>query len=125
MILLGLGMGATFVSVTIAATSGVSPQESGLASGLVTTSQQVGGSIGLAILTGVATSSTTKYITNLHLKAHATAYQMTAATVHGYHNGYLIASTFGVAASILAFIVIKAPPKKAIDNPSEPAVLAH
>jgi EmrB/QacA subfamily drug resistance transporter len=125
MILLGLGMGATFVSVTIAATSGVAPQESGLASGLVTTSQQVGGSIGLAILTGVATSSTSRYISKLHLTGHPTAYQMTAATVHGYHNGYLIASTFGVAASILAFIVIKAPKKQASNDQSEQAVLAH
>ncbi|MEI6755662.1 MAG: MFS transporter, partial [bacterium] len=46
MMVFALGMGATFVSVTIAATSGVSKQESGLSSGLLTTAQQIGGAIG-------------------------------------------------------------------------------
>lgn len=125
MVLLGLGMGATFVSVTIAATSGVAPQESGLASGLVTTSQQMGGSLGLAILTGVAASGTAHYLTNLHLKAAPTAYQTTAATVHGYHNGYLIASTFGIAASILAFLVIRNQRAKTDPSHGEEVALAH
>lgn len=46
LIIMGMGMGATFVAVTIAATSGVPPHESGVASGLLNTSQQVGGAIG-------------------------------------------------------------------------------
>ena len=62
LILLGLGMGATFVSVTIAATSGVPHHESGLASGILNTSQQIGGALGLAVLTGIATSATARYI---------------------------------------------------------------
>jgi EmrB/QacA subfamily drug resistance transporter len=102
MILLGLGMGATFVSVTIAATSGVSGPESGLASGLLTTCQQIGGSLGLAVLTGVAASATTNYLINHGLSAITPA-----ASVHGYRQGYLIASCFGVAASLFAAIVIR------------------
>ena len=107
LILMALGMGATFVSVTIAATSGVAQHESGLASGLLTTSQQIGGALGLAVLTGVAASSTTHFLKGLHLRAAPSHYDMTAATVHGFHNGYLIASTFGIVASLLAALVIK------------------
>jgi EmrB/QacA subfamily drug resistance transporter len=107
MILLGLGMGATFISVTIAATSGVPPQEAGVASGLLNTSQQVGGAVGLAVLTGIATSATSKYITDLHLHGAPAHAQLTAATVHGFHEGYLIASTFGIVAALIATTVLK------------------
>jgi EmrB/QacA subfamily drug resistance transporter len=116
LILLGLGMGATFVSVTIAATSGVPQHESGLASGILNTSQQVGGAIGLAVLTGIATSSATRYIQNLHLQAAPAHEQLASATVHGFHDGYLIASTFGIAASLIATFVIKQ--QKAKSDPS-------
>lgn len=107
MILLALGMGASFVSVSIAATAGVPQDEAGLASGILNTAQQVGGSIGLAVLTGVATSSTKRYIDNLHLQAAPGQHVLSAATVHGFHNGFLIASTFGVVASIIATLVLR------------------
>jgi EmrB/QacA subfamily drug resistance transporter len=108
MTLLGLGMGATFVSATICATSGVGPQDAGLASGLLNTSQQVGGSIGLAVLTGVSTTAAASYIKALNLKHHApSALQSTTATVHGFHDGFLIASCFGVGASIVASLVLR------------------
>jgi EmrB/QacA subfamily drug resistance transporter len=116
MILMGFGMGATFVSVTIAATSGVPHHESGLASGILNTSQQVGGAIGLAVLTGIATSSSARYITNLHLHAAPTHHVIAAATVHGFHDGYLIASTFGIAASLIATFVIRT--QQAASDPS-------
>jgi EmrB/QacA subfamily drug resistance transporter len=107
MILMGLGMGASFVSITIAATSGVPHHEAGLASGILNTAQQVGGALGLAVLTGIATSSATRYITNLHLIAAPTHEQVAAATVHGFHNGYLIGSTFGIAGSLIATFFIR------------------
>ncbi len=116
MIMLGLGMGATFVSATIAATSGVPHHESGLASGILNTSQQVGGALGLAVLTGIATSSATHYVANLHLMSAPTQQQLAAATVHGFHDGYLIGSTFGIAASLIATFVIKQ--QKAKSDPS-------
>lgn len=107
MILLAIGMGATFVSVTIAATSGVPKDESGVASGLLNTSQQVGGAIGLAVLTGIATSASAEFIKNLNLMSAPTQQQIAEATVHGFHEGYLIASTFGIIASLIALFVIK------------------
>jgi EmrB/QacA subfamily drug resistance transporter len=107
LLLMGLGMGATFVSATLAATSGVPHHESGLASGILNTSQQVGGALGLAVLTGIAASATTRYIDNLNLLAPPTHEQLAAAAVHGFHDGYLIGSTFGIAAALIAAFVIK------------------
>ncbi|HNH86536.1 MAG TPA: MFS transporter, partial [Solirubrobacterales bacterium] len=57
-ILAGIGLGLTFVPVTIAAMSGTKREEAGLASGLINTSQQVGGALGLAILSSIANSTT-------------------------------------------------------------------
>lgn len=107
LILLGFGMGATFVSVTIAATSGVPHEESGVASGLLNTSQQVGGAIGLAVLTGIATSVSTSYLKDLNLLNPPTGQQVAAATVHGFQRGYLVAAGFCVIASLIATFVIK------------------
>ena len=59
MVVLGAGLGTSFVPITIAATNGVAPGDSGLASGLLNTTQQVGGSLGLAILSSVSTSRVT------------------------------------------------------------------
>ena len=117
-----LGMGATFVSVTIAATSGVAPRDAGLASGLLNTSQQVGGAIGLAVLTGIATSSASRYIHGLQLHAAPTHQVIAAATVHGFHDGYLIASCFGVGASLIAAFVIRTQPTSADLTHSEAAL---
>jgi EmrB/QacA subfamily drug resistance transporter len=55
-LLAGLGLGFAFVPVTIAAVSGIEDREQGLASGLINTSQQVGGALGLAVLAAIATS---------------------------------------------------------------------
>lgn len=118
MMLLALGMGSTFVSVTIAATSGVPQHEAGLASGLLNTSQQIGGSLGLAVLAGIAASSGTRYIQNLQLHAAPTHAVVAGATVHGFHDGFLIASTFGIGASLLATFVIRQ--SKSDIAPSEP-----
>jgi len=109
MMIFAIGLGATFVSITIAATSGVSKQESGLSSGLLTTAQQIGGAIGLAVLTGVVTSSSNHYVTS---RLSATMTQPTpelvaAGSVHGISQGFLLASTFGLIASLIALFVIK------------------
>jgi MFS family permease len=64
-LLAAAGLGFSFVTTTIAAVSGVEESEAGLASGLINTSQQVGGAVGLAILSSVATSYT-ENVTDLH-----------------------------------------------------------
>ena len=57
-LLIGVGIGFSFVPITIAALAGVEPAEAGLASGLINTSQQIGGALGIAALSTIATSRT-------------------------------------------------------------------
>jgi len=104
-ILLGLGMGATFISITIAATSGVSGKQSGLASGLLNTAQQIGGAIGLAVLTGVSTSAASNYVK--HLTTAPDNLTPLAAEVHGFHTAFYLATGFMVSASVLAALLLK------------------
>lgn len=124
LVLLAIGAGGTFVGVSIAATTGVKPQLSGLASGLVNTAQQLGGSIGLALLSAVAASGTATYIQNLHARPDAT--QVALARLEGFHNGYLVASTFTLAASLLAVFVVRNA-KRAVsdDTDTDDTVVAH
>ncbi len=106
-VVMAIGMGFSFVSVTIAATSGVPQRESGLASGLLNTAQQIGGSLGLAILTGVAASKTTSYF--MHHMQPGTPLQTikNTAMVHGLHAAFYIGATFAIGAAILATLIIK------------------
>lgn len=117
LVIMGLGLGATFVSILVAATSGVAGHLSGLASGLVNTSQQIGGSLGLAVLSGIAASSTTRFLAH---STHITRSTILAATVHGYKNGFYIAVSFSIVACLLATLVIKQkrPPKNVKISPA-------
>ncbi len=105
LVVMAFGLGFTFVGGLVAATSGVAGHLSGLASGLVNTAQQVGGSLGLAVLSGLAASSTARFIHNAHttVSPHLAA----QAAVHGYHIGYFTAVGFSLGAAVLALIIIK------------------
>jgi EmrB/QacA subfamily drug resistance transporter len=83
---MSLGMGLTFVPITLMGTSGVSDDDAGLASGLFNTAQQVGGSLGLAILSTLAASQTASV---LHGTSPAA---VLAARVSGYHVAFLAAA---------------------------------
>jgi len=103
-IVMGLGLGLTFVSTLVAATSGVQKHLSGLASGLINTSQQVGGSLGLAVLSGIASSSTLRFLENTH---NISRDGVATATLHGFHEGYFTAVSFSIFASLVAAFIIK------------------
>jgi EmrB/QacA subfamily drug resistance transporter len=104
MVVMAFGLGFTFVSILVTATSGVVGHLSGLASGLVNTAQQIGGSLGLAALSGIAASSTVRFLHNAHSASRQT---VAAATVHGFHDGYYVAACFSLTASVLAILVIR------------------
>ena len=90
-------MGLVFVPITLMGTSGVSAEDAGLASGLFNTAQQVGGSLGLAILSTLAATQTS------HLLSNGPATKV-AATVSGYHVAFLAAAAmFAGAAALLVF----------------------
>jgi len=93
------GMGLTFVSGSLAATSGVPKHYSGLASGILNTSQQVGGAIGLAILSAVA-FSTARAETSAGGPANY-------AQVHGFQAGIAVGVGLALAAAVVVFFVVK------------------
>jgi EmrB/QacA subfamily drug resistance transporter len=108
LIVFASGMGLTFVSGTLAATSGVPKRLSGLASGLLNTSQQVGGAIGLAILSAVAFST---------IKAETSAGgPANYAQVHGFQAGMAVGIGLALAAFVVVMLVVK---NEIIKNPQE------
>jgi EmrB/QacA subfamily drug resistance transporter len=94
MLLVGLGVTPMFVAVATAANAGVPADKAGLAASLLNASQQLGGALGLAILTAVATSQTKH-----ELAAHSS---QSHALVSGFQRGLFISSIFLVAAAFIA-----------------------
>jgi EmrB/QacA subfamily drug resistance transporter len=90
-LLVGLGLALTFVALTISSVTGVGDHEYGLASGLINTSQQIGGAIGLAILTAVADQGATRS------KAHGLG-----AVNDGFQLALLVAAGLAVLALVAA-----------------------
>jgi EmrB/QacA subfamily drug resistance transporter len=115
LVLIPAGMGMTFMPIIAAATSGVPAKEAGLASGLITTSQQMGGAVGLAVLSGVAASVTAS---SGYLGAQG-------ALVHGFDRAMLASVGFILLAILVAIFVIHNPrTKKTDDNEPETSPLA-
>jgi hypothetical protein len=74
------------------------------------------------VLTGIASSSSARHLASLHLHGTPSHFQVAQATVHGFHNGYLIGSTFGIIASLVATFVIKEQRAKADPSHGEAAI---
>jgi EmrB/QacA subfamily drug resistance transporter len=100
-ILIGLGAGLGFPSLMTLGMSGATPSDSGLASGLINTSVQVGGAIGLAVLATLATERTGAL--------RAGGESVDAALNGGYHLAYLIGAALVVAAIAAAALVLRSP----------------
>ncbi len=94
-----MGLGLSFVPITIAAVTDVKPHEAGLASGLINTSQQVGGALGLAILATVANSRTQSVLAS---GVHSTSIALTK----GYQVAFLVGAGFAIIGAILAAVLI-------------------
>ncbi|MEU3035046.1 MULTISPECIES: MFS transporter [Streptomyces] len=108
-LLLGLGMGTAFMPAMSLATYGVEPRDSGVASAMVNTSQQVGGAIGTALLNTIAASATTAYISD-HIAGAGSKTQAQLVQLQGQVHGYTSAIWFAVgilvAASLIAMTLI-------------------
>jgi EmrB/QacA subfamily drug resistance transporter len=92
------GLGFAFVPMTVAAMAGVEPHEAGLASGLINTSQQVGGALGLAILAAIANSRTDS------LTESGSA--LPVALTEGFQSALLVGSAFAVVGAVLALLLV-------------------
>jgi EmrB/QacA subfamily drug resistance transporter len=99
LVIAGVGLGFSFVPVTIAALSGVSNQDAGLASGLINTSQQIGGAFGTAIVTTVYVSHSNSLI------KHGDTVQV--ALTSGFQRAFIINLGFAIVGLIATLAVIK------------------
>ena len=100
-LLAAAGLGLAFVPVTIAATAGVRGPEAGLASGLVNTSRQVGGSLGLALLATLATQRSADLAGSL---------DRAAALTQGFHRAFLVGGVFALAGAAAAALLLSRQP---------------
>jgi EmrB/QacA subfamily drug resistance transporter len=107
----GLGLALAFVPMSIGALTGVTQADAGIASGLINTSQQIGGAIGVAVATTIATTFTTHYVDS---HVGSTAFSGPALT-HGFQVAFYVLAALAAAGSVLAAVMLES-------KPSEPQV---
>ncbi|MEV7071473.1 MFS transporter [Streptomyces sp. NPDC093990] len=112
LLLMGLGMGLTFMPVFSTATAGVAPQDSGVTSATVNTSQQVGGSIGTALLNTIATTSSTAWISAHLTDPSKKALIVKEGVVHGYTVAIWWAAGIMLLAGLIAGLMVTAKPPR-------------
>ena len=102
-LLAAVGLGFAFVTTTIAAVSGIEDREQGLASGLINTSQQIGGALGLAVLATIANSRTDDVVA----AAGGNPAALPGALVEGFQSAFLGAAGIAVIGLVLTFVLIR------------------
>jgi EmrB/QacA subfamily drug resistance transporter len=103
--LTSIGMGLVFVPITLIATSGVAADDAGLASGLFNTSQQIGGALGLAVLTTLSTNRTENELASLGRQP--TQADTAEALVSGFHLTWLLSALLLAAGGLLLFALLR------------------
>ncbi|MBR7828790.1 MFS transporter [Actinospica sp. MGRD01-02] len=124
LLMIGFGMGLVFMPSMNLATLGVKPQDAGVASAMVSTSQQVGGAIGTALLSTLANSATANYAAShaaaVHSQAAAGLLKL-SAMVHGFTVAFWTAAGLLVLASITAAVLVNAAPLRSAHAPDADA----
>ena len=116
MLLVSVGLGWCFVSLTVSAVSDAQQADAGLASGMVTTAQQVGGALGLAVLVSIAASRSSSLLGSGHAPA--------AAQLAGAHLAFWVGAGLLVAGALLAAVLIDRAKPSALPTPT-PAIQAE
>jgi EmrB/QacA subfamily drug resistance transporter len=120
LLLVGLAMGSIFASAFGTATLGVKPNEAGVASAMVNTSQQVGGSLGTAFLSTLFASAAASYLVG-HGQHHG-AQTQAAALIHGYTTAFWwAAAIYAVGLAVALFVL---PPRVRLKVPAPEMALA-
>jgi EmrB/QacA subfamily drug resistance transporter len=105
-LLSGLGLALAFVPMTIGALMGVRGEEAGVASGLINTSQQIGGAVGVAVATTIATTFTTSYV-----DSHAGASALGgAALTHGFQVTFYVLAILAAIGAVIAAALTESQP---------------
>jgi hypothetical protein len=125
-LLLGLGLGVALVPCISTATTNAEPRDVGVTSATTNTSQQIGASIGTALLNTIAAAATATYLAAHHVQTSEVVAQ---ATVHGYATASAWAAGIMVLAAVLAGILIDVHPGRstvpgATASPAEEPVLS-
>jgi MFS family permease len=110
MLLLGGGAGLSFPALMTLAMSGATPQDSGLASGFINTTVQVGGAVGLAVLATLSTERSERLL--------ADGENAASALNSGYHLAYLIGAVLTVVAIVVAFVVLRSQKAEPAEEPA-------
>ncbi len=109
LLIVSIGMGTSFVPLTLAAVSRVRAEEAGLASALLNTTQQVGGALGLAILSTIAISATNSKLHALGARSSGHFSAMAIATTHGYTTAFQVGAVIALLGFVLSAAVIRTP----------------
>jgi hypothetical protein len=115
-VVFGVGMSFAFVGQQVGAQIGVGPADAGIASGLINTSQQIGGAIAVAIATTLSTGATESYVED----HPATDALSAAALTHGYEVTYYVLAAGTAVAAVLSALMLES--KRA---PAEPAPITE
>jgi EmrB/QacA subfamily drug resistance transporter len=114
MLLISLGMGQVFVPLSSTALTGVPNHDAGAASALVNTMQQIGGSLGIALLNTIATSATASFAT-----AHHVLPMSAAAQVHGFSRAFAVSVGILAFAFMVVATLIRRPPVTGVEIPHQ------
>ena len=112
-VVVSIGMGMTFVPLTLLATTNVQDQDAGLASGLFNTSQQVGGALGLAILSTLAASRTSNLLGS---GASVSIAEHNTALTKGYHVAFAVGAAMLLSALVVLVVTIRKRDVEQIDR---------
>jgi MFS family permease len=116
----GVGLALCFVPVTIAGLTGVQPAEAGVASGLINTSRQIGGAVGLAAVSTIAATYSARYA-----DGHAGSTPLDgAALTHGFQIAFSVLTVLAVIGAGIAATFVRAQPRVAADEPARAEALA-
>jgi hypothetical protein len=102
-LIVSLGMGLSFVAMSSTALIGVDQSDAGVASALVNSTQQTGGSLGAALINTIATTATVSYVA-AHGKSAAS---LTAGSIHGYTTAFTFSGIVLAVAAVAAFTLIR------------------
>jgi MFS family permease len=122
-LLLSIGLAGVFIPASSTALVGVDPHDAGVASALLNTSQQIGGSLGTALLNTLYASAVTAFLTANVTKPSDLQRLQPDAFIHGYHVAFFWGAVLLAAALVTAIVLINAK-KDDIPAPDEPAALA-
>jgi EmrB/QacA subfamily drug resistance transporter len=122
LMIMAFGMGLTFVPITLIATTNVAAEDAGLASGLLNTAQQLGGAIGLAVLSTLAANTTANTLSAL---GHApTPADGVSALVSGFHVAFIVGAGLMLSAAVILAATVRKRDVAMIESTNEQDVPA-